>query len=345
MDGEGAVLHTGSRSSEVLHRHVEIRSLENALRSVYQERTADPVLLEGPSGTGKTCVANHVLNQLRRRGITTQYVNCWNYHKWPILYQLLEGINQAIDIHRQSTPIDVLLDRLRAFSDGPYVVVLDEVDQLRDKHALYDLYRIPSLSLVLVTNDREAILDDVDERVQSRLMSCVNIKFPRYTIEELVDILRDSVEEEMESGMLWETELSLVAQHSNRDARTAIGALQSVIRRAEAEHLDRLNEGMILEAVHTTKRQTKNPRLDRLTEDERLVYEIIQRKGVVAPKTVYAMYEQRTETPKSRRQIRNYLASLDQCGLIEARGSTRDRVYLIKNPRPVSELNDVEAVG
>lgn len=33
------------------------------------------------------------------------------------------------DVHRQSTLRDELLNRLRDALDGPYVVVLDEVDQ------------------------------------------------------------------------------------------------------------------------------------------------------------------------------------------------------------------------
>lgn len=50
---------------------------------------------------------------------------------------------QTIDIHRQSTPHDELIDRLQQ-CDGPRVVViLDKVDQLEDPDIIYDLHSLP----------------------------------------------------------------------------------------------------------------------------------------------------------------------------------------------------------
>jgi len=46
------------------------------------------------------------------------------------LYQILDDIGRTIDIHRQSTPHDELIDRLQQYNESRTVVILDEADQL-----------------------------------------------------------------------------------------------------------------------------------------------------------------------------------------------------------------------
>jgi len=89
--------------------------------------------------------------------------------RFQTLHRLLEGIDRAYDIHRQSTPHDVLLDRLRDYDGPPYVVILDEVDQLQNKDLLYELHRIRHLSIIFIANREEDIFTSLDERLQNRL--------------------------------------------------------------------------------------------------------------------------------------------------------------------------------
>jgi Cdc6-like AAA superfamily ATPase len=82
---------------------------------------------------------------------------------------VLEGIDRTVDIHRQSTPKGVLLDRIRDYNGPPYVVILDEVDQLEDKSLLYDLYRIRNLTMILIANQEEELFSEIGNRLTSRL--------------------------------------------------------------------------------------------------------------------------------------------------------------------------------
>ena len=45
------------------------------------------------------------------------------------------------------------LDRLHDYSVSPYVVILDEVDQLQDTSILYELYRTRGVLMVMIAND------------------------------------------------------------------------------------------------------------------------------------------------------------------------------------------------
>lgn len=121
---------------EIKHRDAETSHLSDALNPLIHGERGETSILYGPSGVGKTCVARYTINELRENAfdVTHQYVNCWDDHsRFKALYTLLEAIENTVGIHRQSTPKDVLLERLQDYDDGQYVVVLDEVDQLQDK--------------------------------------------------------------------------------------------------------------------------------------------------------------------------------------------------------------------
>lgn len=93
-------------------------------------------------------------------------------------------------------PRDVLLNRLRTQDDQPCVAILDEVDQFDEKDLLYDLLNLPGFSLLLIVNREEDLFDGLDDRLASRLGGCERISFDRYTVDELVDILRETAETE-----------------------------------------------------------------------------------------------------------------------------------------------------
>ncbi len=69
--------------------------------------------------------------------------------------------------------------------DTPTVVVLDEADQLDELRVVHELYGIPELTLVLISNEpwREFDLRDVEShpRLDSRIGSLGEIPFSAYT--------------------------------------------------------------------------------------------------------------------------------------------------------------------
>jgi Cdc6-like AAA superfamily ATPase len=225
---------------DVRHRDAEINTLTSTLEPVLDGHHTEPALLYGPSGTGKTCIARHAVDCLRKEvvGLNTQYVNCWeDYTRFKALYRLLEGLDQSFDVHRQSTPRDELLDRLRDALNDPYVVILDEVDQLEEKEVLYDLHRVSGLSLVLVANAEEELFAELEERVASRFKTATRIHFDRYTEEELVAILEDRVRWGLHKDAVTDDQLRSIADAAGGDARVAIGTLREAARIADQQGL------------------------------------------------------------------------------------------------------------
>jgi orc1/cdc6 family replication initiation protein len=330
MITDGRVLQPEFVPREVQHRDAEVNYLSSVLRPLTKGERADPALLYGPSGAGKTCIAQFLVEELRGEvvDLNYQYVNCWEDHsRFQTLYRLLDGIGKTVDIHRQSTPTDVLLDRLRAADDTQYVVILDEVDQLEDKSLLYDLYRIPHITMILIANDEEDLFASIDQRLNSRLTDCERIHFDPYHENELISILHDRVQWGLEEAVIDDSHLQLIAANAGGDARIAIGILRRATRTARETGTDRITADIIEEVTPEAKSEIKQRTIDRLTTHQELLYNIITDHGEITPQDLYDAYCEQTDDPKTKRMVRNYLSKLEHYHLIVAEGNTKSRIY------------------
>jgi orc1/cdc6 family replication initiation protein len=315
---------------DVVHRDAEVSHLSSALRPITDGNPAETALLCGPSGAGKTCIARFTVKRLRENALTvdSRYINCWeDYTRFKILYRLLEGVDRAFDVHRQSTPKDELLERLRAHEGPPYVVILDEVDQLEDTGVLYDLYRTPGLTMVLVANGEEELFSWLDDRLVSRLQTATRVQFEKYTLDELVSILEDRVRWGLQEGVITTDQLATIADAAAGDARVAIGTLRTAARRADQQDTESISDEIIREAVPEAKAEIKQKHTEKLTPDQQTLYEIIAEQGGVASGELYERYRDRVTEPKTKRMVRNYLQKLRHYNLIIAEGDNRGRTY------------------
>jgi len=192
MIRDARVLRAGFVPREVEHRDAEVNHLSSVLEPITNGEPADTTIVTGPSGAGKTCISQFVTERLREEVLDVEatYVNCWrNYTRFRTLYQILDDLGATIDIHRQSTPHDELVDRLQKH-DGPRtVVILDEVDQLEDPSVIYDLHSLPQFAIICIANKEEELFSRVDDRLVSRLRSSEHVRMDKYHDEQLYDIL------------------------------------------------------------------------------------------------------------------------------------------------------------
>jgi orc1/cdc6 family replication initiation protein len=319
---------------EVQHRHGEIEHLSATLDPIIQGGHAESSLLYGPSGAGKTCISKHVVDQLTEEviEINTQYVNAWNdYNRYKCLYRVLEGINETLDIHRQSTPTDELLERVRDYDGPPYVVILDEVDQLEDKRVLYDLYRISNLTMILIANREEDLFSALDDRVRSRLHVSNRIRFAQYDLDQLVSILEDRVRWGLAEDVIETDQLEQIADAAAGDARIAIGILRVAAQRAKQESSPSISDKHIENAIPKARAQVQQKNVEKLSEHQKILFDIIQEEKEVKPKQLYSEYGERADNPKTRRMLRNYLSKMEHYNLITAKGKKRGRIYQIRD--------------
>ena len=330
MITDARVLQPEFVPNDVKHRSAEVSHLSDTLRPIMDGKRAEASLLYGPSGAGKTCIAQHTIEQLRENvvALNYQYVNCWEDHtRFKTLYRLLTGIDKAFDIHRQSTPKDELVERLREYDGPPYVVILDEVDQLQNKSLLYDLYRVSNLTMVLITNREEDVFTELDDRLNSRLKTCARIKFGQYNIPQLVAILEDRAHWGLEPDAIDTERLELIADYAAGDARVAIGIFRNAARVAQQECHEKITTEVIEDVVPEAKSEIRKKTTDKLTKHQQVLYETIKRAGEIGPNDLYDEYCAAVDDPKTRRTMRNHLSKLEQYNLVFASGNTRARTY------------------
>ncbi|WP_331232432.1 Cdc6/Cdc18 family protein [Natronorarus salvus] len=334
MIRDARVLRSEFVPREVVHRDQELNHLASVLEPISYGEPAESALLTGPSGAGKTCLARFVTDQLQQETLdaTVQYVNCWQAHsQFRTVYHILEGLGKTLNIHRQSTPHDELIERLREYNGPHCVVILDEVDQLEDKRILYDLYALPQFSTMLIANREEELFADLDERIISRYRGCDRVRFDKYGVEDLTAILHARAERGLRKGAVDQTVLATIADAAAGDARLAISVLRSAARTAMHEQSERITEKIVEEAIPHAQSEMHRKNLDTLTHHQRALYEVIQEEGEIAPSDLYTSYRKRVESPKSDRTVRTYLSKMDRYGLIAAEGTSRDRLYRISN--------------
>jgi len=314
---------------DVVHRNHEVTTLSAALDPVTDDREGETTFLYGPSGVGKTCIANVVTERLKATvpDLTVQYVNCWeDYTRFKTLYRLLDGLNQTFDIHRQSTPRDELVESLREHTDA-YVVILDEVDQLDNKRVLYELHRTSGVTMVLIANRVEELFDPLDDRLASRLRTAVRIHFARYTVDELVSILADRVLWGLRDEVVTDEQLEQIADAAAGDARVGLEVLRMAVEQSDREGRETVSNAVIDRVVPEAQSVVRQRNVETLTDDQRVVYDIIAEREEVAPADLYDAYRERVDDPRSERMVRNYLAKMVQYNLVEATGRGQQRRY------------------
>ncbi len=317
---------------DVEHRHGEIDRLSAALEPLLDGEEAETPLVIGPTGAGKTCVARYTVERLRERllDVRTTYVNCWRNHtRFRTCYELLAAVGRTADVHRQSTPHDTLLQRLRERNSRPIVAILDEVDQLDEPDLLYELLEIGHLHPILVANRETDFLVGLDDRVESRLRGSPRIRFERYSLDQLVAILESRVEKGFEPGSVPAEHLETIADAAAGDARVAIRVLRSAARLAEADGETTITADHVREAIPEARQSIKQRTVDALTRHQKVLYEIVGEAGEIAPGELYESYQGRVDEPKSKRTVRKYMSKMDQYNLIRSLGEKRGRTYEI----------------
>jgi len=326
---DARVLRTDFVPSEVVHRDGEVNHLSSVLDPVTRGERADTAVVTGPSGAGKTCLTRFVASKLREAtlDVETVYVNCWrNYTRYRALYRVLEHVGRTVDVHRQSTPTDELLDRIRSV-DQQAVVVLDEADQLEDPGIVYDLHDLPQYAVVVVANREQDLYAPDGRRLRSRLQASEHVRMDRYGTDQLVAILQARVDNGLERDVVDRQQLHAIADAAAGDARLAIGILRSAARAAERDDHDEITDDVVGQAIPTAETEIRQADVETLTPDQLVVFEVIRERGPVSPGDVYDAYCERIDDPKTERTVRSYLSKMQQYDLLVANGTSRDRVY------------------
>lgn len=318
---------------ELHHREGQINLLSTALRPLAEGDSGEDAFICGPSGTGKTTIAKFVLGQLERETSDVQwgYINCIsNSGKAAALHKLAREAGVGLDLRRKGTHPATYLDRLQDL-DQQFVAVIDEVHALADNDMLASLYEVPNVSMLLITVDENTFFSNLDSRIQSRLRGAERVKLRPYTHREMLDILRGRVKAGLKPGVVRENALDRIADLAAGDARYGITLLRRAARQVVNSDEQRyITPAVIGDIADEARDVIRDKRVDDLSSDKRLLYEIVREAGTINASELRSEYKERQGNPVASRTRRKYLRALEHYELIETYGSARGKRFQLR---------------
>lgn len=179
----------------------------------------------------------------------------------------------------------------------------------------------------MIANDQTQFYARLDDRVRSRLSGCETVYFDPYNMNEIVSILQARVDSGLADDVISVDAIERIADAAAGDARAGIGVLRAAARQAQCDGLDEIPIGLVEDAIPEAESRMRQTDLDRLNQDQRVLYELIEKVGEISPGDLYEEYEAATDDSKTRRMVRNYIEKMQHYNLVSTEGNGPSRVY------------------
>ncbi len=284
------VLHPSHIPKRLLYRDEQLKTLANALQLSNAGLTTHLIAV-GPPGSGKTVTVLKALEQIG--GAVYTIAGKSGYET---------AINLATNLGIKVPPSGLSFDHVWRLikRNLPRTVIIDEADKMMVKGGrdlLYELTR-SGASIVLITNlfnFYEKFVDDV--RIRSAFHP-KHLFFQRYGVQELLEILRDRVEEAFQPNVFTTeaiAECALAAGKVEGDARYGIDLLRKCGEIAVTNRLKSITADVVQRAIEEVEEDKLKESLLTMRSVERAILEIladnqVKHKPNLSPGELYAKY-------------------------------------------------------
>ncbi len=363
-------------------RDKQIKTLSIWLSPALKKEKPHNVFIYGKVGTGKTTVVRHVVDQLvdvsKENNLPFQsiYLNCRNYQtKYAVLFycvQLFYSDKNFIGYSR-SFIYDKFISYIKDTKMN-FVVILDEIDKIKDKEIddlVYTLTRandeldLGSVSIIGISNNL-FFKSRLDQRTKSTLCEQEAV-YPPYNAEELKEILNQRISLAFRPKVVTDSAIAIaaaIAAKESGDARTAVMLLLRAGELADLHQKKEVTDKEVYLAKEKVEQEIMKSMVLTLPVQLQLVLLAISEKsekpkgilkidGSLEENVLYSgeIYEKYTlltkkfgEKPVSMRWFREYINELETYGFISTtesgkgmRGSTT-LIRLGVDPKSINEL-------
>jgi orc1/cdc6 family replication initiation protein len=316
-----SVFDEGFIPENLIGREEHVKEIARCLNPAKTGRTITNIFIHGPPGVGKTLVCRWILKEHLPN--SHAYVNCWSK---PTIHKVIEEILLQIGsfVHGGEST-STLIKRFEK-SGKKVIVCLDESDHLKDHDILYTLAR-NSCGIILISNSSSS-LANIDSRIASRLV-LNEIEFKSYSREEILSILNERISYGLKDGVVDPSLLPIIAGMCNGDARIGLQILRIAARDTEANGNPRITIEDIKRASKHVRKRSLPYLIQKLSDHQRMIYEILKRNGSMKSGKLYAEYRKSVKEPVVDRAYRNHMEKMEELGLVRSVGSGRWKKYEI----------------
>ena len=282
-------------------REKQIEEISKLLGVALHGKKPDNLFVYGPTGVGKTATVKHVMQQLqdfakeKNSKIISTYINCRNHNsKYRAMIKCVNDFypNNNFVGYSASFVHDKVLDFVKN-SEGTLVVVLDEIDKIKDLDDLvYALTRANdelqkgAISIIGISNNL-MFKERLDPRTKSSLCE-QELVFAPYNASELKAILEQRIAIAFKPNSVENSAIGIAAAFAAKesgDARTAVMLLQRAGELAEKNGLHKITDEEVKKAKSKVEEEVILNMVSALPEQEQLVlYAIsaltLRKKGI-----------------------------------------------------------------
>jgi len=314
------------------------------------ERLFSPLAFDGKScsaflwggvGTGKTAIAKRfcldmgAYFQEKGRRLGTVYTNCRiKNSEYAVMLDAVRHFDPSFPDRGFALDelISILVRSVESKKEA-LVIILDEVDVMLKgpkKNIIYQLSRLPeqlsagSISLILISQYPLATM--IDEASMSTFRRSNMISFARYTLDELLAIVRYRAGLALSDGALSDESAELIANVSSEygDARYALEILERAAHVAEAAGESEVTPDCIRTASASVYSDVSEVKLNNLDRNKKIVLLAISRAIKSAAsvsmtkceKTYAVVCEEYNVPAKKHTQFYTYVMDMEKMALL-----------------------------
>ncbi|ELY96647.1 AAA ATPase [Natrialba chahannaoensis JCM 10990] len=332
---------------DLLHRETEIEQLLR--RYTTPEPRETDMLISGPSGVGKTLLAQKVTERLKRqRGVTTIFVDSLGKTTGAVLRSVLEQHPNGPDDVVRTTPTDTVCRKFRHAVDGGTIVVLDEGDDLPETDAINELLTTAHVTVIAIAHEGTDWLSRLDVVTSHPFDQC-HVKIGRYGVSELADILERRAIQGFHGDVVSREYFEAIANEVAGVARDGIQTLRAAAEIARDQGFHHIDSVDITTAYERAKHRIRELNLESLPFHHQVLYGIIHDAGEIAGTELHEHYEEIADEiyaggpvhPIGERARRGKFPKLKEYDLIDYdESTTKNRVYSVidTDVEPVIDL-------
>ena len=347
FDRNSRIIRDGSTLSfeyipeKLVGREAHTAELERLFSPLAFDGKSCSAFLWGGVGTGKTAIAKRfcldmgAYFQEKGRRMGTVYTNCRiKNSEYAVMLDAVRHFDPSFPDRGFALDelISILVRSVESKKEA-LVIILDEVDVMLKgpkKNIIYQLSRLPeqlsagSISLILISQYPLATM--IDEASMSTFRRSNMISFARYTLDELLAIVRYRAGLALSDGALSDESAGLIANVSSEfgDARYALEILERAAHVAETAGESEVTPDCIRTASASVYSDVSEVKLNNLDRNKKIVLLAISRAIKSAAsvsmtkceKTYAVVCEEYNVPAKKHTQFYTYVMDMEKMALL-----------------------------
>ncbi|MEK0371034.1 MAG: AAA family ATPase [Nitrosopumilus sp.] len=274
------------------HRENQQRYIAAIIKPLLDGKNGKNLFIYGAPGIGKTAALRFVLNEMEEETeeVIPIYINCWQKNTtFKIIADICEQLGYKLTHNKRTEELFQVVKNM--LNKKSAVFAFDEVDKLEEIDFLYAiLEEIYKKSVLLITNYNDW-MEDLDDRVKSRLMS-ETLEFKPYNLIETRDVLKQRMGYAFVPNV-WDNdafELIVKKTAEAEDIRVGLHLMRESGNIAENSSSRKITLQHANEAITKVNQFTIKKSTD-LTEDERTILNIIKKNSEKKIGDLYIIYK------------------------------------------------------